>query len=145
MKWCLMSSDVGWHIRDKLRPMPKHGSINLSVHGSQTDSSGRPPRLSHSSWTMRYPPFNALLLNCHGVHTFQRVVIELSRSTHLSACCCWTVTEYTPFSVLLLNCHGVHTFQRVVVELSPEYTPFSVLLLNCHRSTHPSALLLNCH
>jgi len=24
---CLMSSDVRWHIRDKLRPMPKHGSI----------------------------------------------------------------------------------------------------------------------
>ena len=24
---CLMSSDVGWHIRDKLRRMPKHGSI----------------------------------------------------------------------------------------------------------------------
>ena len=35
MKWCLMSSDVRWHIRDKLRPMPKHGSINLYVHGSQ--------------------------------------------------------------------------------------------------------------
>ena len=35
MKWCLMSSDVGWHIKDKLRPMPKHGSINLYVHGSQ--------------------------------------------------------------------------------------------------------------
>ena len=27
MKWCLMSSDVSWHIRDKLRPMPKHGSV----------------------------------------------------------------------------------------------------------------------
>ena len=27
MKWCLMSSDVSWHIRDELRPMPKHGSI----------------------------------------------------------------------------------------------------------------------
>ena len=27
MKWCLMSSDVSWHIRDKLWPMPKHGSI----------------------------------------------------------------------------------------------------------------------
>ena len=27
MKCCLMSSDVSWHIRDKLRPMPKHGSI----------------------------------------------------------------------------------------------------------------------
>ena len=27
MKWCLMSLDVSWHIRDKLWPMPKHGSI----------------------------------------------------------------------------------------------------------------------
>ena len=27
MNWCLMSSDVNWHIRDKLRPMPKHGSV----------------------------------------------------------------------------------------------------------------------
>ena len=24
---CLMSSDVSCHIRDKLRPMPKHGSV----------------------------------------------------------------------------------------------------------------------
>ena len=27
MSWCLMSSDVIWRIRDKLWPMPKHGSI----------------------------------------------------------------------------------------------------------------------
>ena len=27
MSWCLMSSDVIWHIRDKLWPMLKHGSI----------------------------------------------------------------------------------------------------------------------
>ena len=27
-----MSSDVGWHIRDKLWPMPKHGSTLLYVH-----------------------------------------------------------------------------------------------------------------
>ena len=53
---CLMSSDVGWHIRDKPRPMPKHGSILLYVHGNHklisTGSLGQPPRLSHSSWTM---------------------------------------------------------------------------------------------
>ena len=36
MKCCLMSSDVSWHIRDKLWPMPKHSSINLYVHGNQT-------------------------------------------------------------------------------------------------------------
>ena len=35
VKWCLTSSDVSWHIRDKLRPMPKHGSVNLYVHGNQ--------------------------------------------------------------------------------------------------------------
>ena len=34
-RWCLMPSDVGWHIRDKLRPMPKHGSIQLYVRGNQ--------------------------------------------------------------------------------------------------------------
>ena len=31
LSWCLMSSDVIWHIRDKLWPMPKHGSIR-KVH-----------------------------------------------------------------------------------------------------------------
>ena len=35
VKWCLMSSDVSWHIRDKLWPMPKHGSVNLYIHGNQ--------------------------------------------------------------------------------------------------------------
>ena len=35
MSWCLMSSDAMRHIRDKLWPMPKHGSTNLYVHGNQ--------------------------------------------------------------------------------------------------------------
>ena len=35
VKCCLMSSDVSWHIREELWPMPKHGSINLYVHGNQ--------------------------------------------------------------------------------------------------------------
>ena len=35
MKCCLVSSDVSWHIRDKLWPMPKHGSVILYVHGNQ--------------------------------------------------------------------------------------------------------------
>ena len=58
----------------------------------------------HTQYTrlQEYTPFSVLLLNCH-------------RSTHLSACCYWTVTR-------------VHTFQRVVIELTPEYTPFNVLL-----------------
>ena len=30
---CLMSSDVGWRIRDKLKPMREHGSVLLYVHG----------------------------------------------------------------------------------------------------------------
>ena len=35
VKCYLMSSDVSWHIRDKLWPTPKHGSISLYVHGNQ--------------------------------------------------------------------------------------------------------------
>ena len=47
MKWCLMSSDVSWHIRDKLWPMPKYGSINLYVHGNQKASLGRTAQDGH--------------------------------------------------------------------------------------------------
>ena len=32
MKQSFMSSDVGWHIRDKLWPVQKHGSMFLYVH-----------------------------------------------------------------------------------------------------------------
>ena len=35
VKCCLMSSDVSWHIRGRLWPMPKHGSITVYVHGNQ--------------------------------------------------------------------------------------------------------------
>ena len=58
MKWCLMSSDVGWHIKDKLRPMPKHGSINLyrlrprKPEGSLGRTTQDGHLDSHSSWTM---------------------------------------------------------------------------------------------
>ena len=58
MKWCLMSSDVSWNIRDKLWPMPKAARFNKSLRPRKltrrlvrTDSPGRPPQLSHSSWT----------------------------------------------------------------------------------------------
>ena len=37
--WCTLTSlvrfsCVGWHIRDKLRPMPKPGSVLLYIHGN---------------------------------------------------------------------------------------------------------------
>ena len=87
-KWCLMSSDVGWHIRDKLRPVPKHGSINLYVHRSHWEgSSGRTPRLSHSSWTDDDDDVGLHVLGC-------RVDIlgtNPERSVMLS--CCLTSTE----------------------------------------------------
>ena len=43
MKCCLMSSDVSWHIRDKLWPVLKHGSINLYIHGNQKARQDRQP------------------------------------------------------------------------------------------------------
>ena len=65
VKWCLMSSDVSWHIRDKLWPVPKHGSVILYVHeGSlgRTAQDGHldshtAPELWHQScccWSLLY-------------------------------------------------------------------------------------------
>ena len=59
MKCCLVSSDVNWHIRDKLWPVPKHRGSSVFTSTKtrrfvRTDSPGRPPRLSHSSWTMPF-------------------------------------------------------------------------------------------
>ena len=51
VKCCLMSSDVSWHIRDKLWPVPKHGSINLYVHGNQKARYDGQPRTSTSTLT----------------------------------------------------------------------------------------------
>ena len=49
--------DEGWHIRDnKLWPVRVHGSMLLYVHRNRRlirgGSPGRPPWLSHSSWTL---------------------------------------------------------------------------------------------
>ena len=49
---CLMSSDVGWQIRDKLRPMPYDGlSLNMSTRHPRTWS-------PTSSWPMPWARFN---------------------------------------------------------------------------------------
>ena len=56
MSWCLMSSDVSWHIRDKCDQC--RSTVRLIFTSTETrrlvrtDSPGRPPRLSHSSWTL---------------------------------------------------------------------------------------------
>ena len=51
MSWCLMSSDVSWHIRDKLWPMPKHGSVILYIHGNQKARYDGQPRTATSTLT----------------------------------------------------------------------------------------------
>ena len=56
MKCCLMSLDVSWHIRDKLwqcrSTVQSFFTSTETRRLVRTDSPGRPPRLSHSSWTM---------------------------------------------------------------------------------------------
>ena len=53
-----MSSDVGWHIRDKLRPVQCASMVQYRFASTETirlvrtESPGRSPRLSHSSWTL---------------------------------------------------------------------------------------------
>ena len=54
---CLMSSDVGWHILgtswDQCRSMVQYSFTSTEARRLvRTDSPGRPPPLSHSSWTI---------------------------------------------------------------------------------------------
>ena len=49
--WCLMSLDVGWHVRDKLRPVCEQGSIVLYVHGNQKARQDGQPRTATSTLT----------------------------------------------------------------------------------------------
>ena len=39
MSWCLMSSDVSWHIRDKLLPMHKTARFNKSLRSRKPERS----------------------------------------------------------------------------------------------------------
>ena len=50
-RWCLMSSDVGWHIRDKLRPMREHGSVLFYVHRNRKVRKDGQPRTATSTLT----------------------------------------------------------------------------------------------
>ena len=118
---CLMSSDVGWHIRDKLRPKREHGSILLYVHGNpearlRTDSPGRPPQLSHSSWTMR--------------------VITTDHWPYLRICS-WTNCSLCPFFLSwALHCpFPTPSFPCTVLSLHCPFPtlsfPYTVLFLHC--------------
>ena len=53
---CLMSSDDSWHIRDKLRPVCEHSQYCFTstetIRLVRMGSPGRPPWLSHRSWTL---------------------------------------------------------------------------------------------
>ena len=84
MKWCLMSSDVGWHIRDKLWPMPKR-MVQYSFTSTETrrlvrtDSPGRPHRLSRSSsWIMSLRAWT--YVNYTNYHHWQQVASHVCDS-----------------------------------------------------------------
>ena len=63
MKWCLMSSDVSWHIRDKLWPMPKHGAIILYVHGRTAQDGQLDSHTAPELWARGDDDDDELMLN----------------------------------------------------------------------------------
>ena len=61
-RWCLMSSDVGWHIRDKLRPVREHGLIY--VHGGSLGRTAQDGHLdSHTAPELCTKTGSVVLLN----------------------------------------------------------------------------------
>ena len=69
MKWCLMSSDILGTSCEQCRSMVQYSFTSTETRRLiRTDNPGRPPRLSHSSWTMLTLRGDELMLNvlrCH--------------------------------------------------------------------------------
>ena len=90
IKWCVMSSDVSGHIRDKLWPMPKHGSIILYVHRNQKARSDGQLRTATSTLTQ------LLIYAICGCHW------ERGCSSQLLA---WFFTRFTVYIPAICGCH----------------------------------------
>jgi len=111
VSWCLMSSDVSWHIRDKLWPMPKHGSINLYVHGNQKAPYDGQPRTATSTLTQ--------LLNYAGGHRHSTVISVHPQATPSHKqwlTCCETVQGIKSPDALLPR---ARLFMMLALEISP--------------------------
>ena len=115
---CLMSSDVGWHIRDKLRPMSKHGSVDqYSFTSTETrrlvrmDSPGRPPQLSHSSWTMRSSRRNLLVL-CLQLY---KAIVDFAEHPPRQFCCVSSLFKTCLHKIFEHGCISAWLSVRVVV------------------------------
>ena len=76
----LMSSDVSWHISDKLGPMREHGLLLIYVHGNHNAHSDGMPRTATSTFTQLLNsdqrPLLLLLLQCCFTSTEARWLIR---------------------------------------------------------------------
>ena len=121
MMLSFMSSDVGWHIRDKLWPVPKHGSVLLYVHRN---------RKAHQdgNWAQDgHLDFHAAPELCCRLH-FRRVCI----------CICWVRCSIhvsgTSSTVVGLPHSGLAAAIRVRRRLFTE-TAWTVVLVRRFQST----------
>ena len=114
-----MSSDVTRHIRDKLRPMPKQGSIQLYVHRNQKARQDRQPRTATSTLTQ--------LLNYEKHHDdddrFYILLFSALEQIHCAFVAC-AFKLGTSFSLCILNIHrrGIHKRCLIVTWLVPHET-----------------------
>ena len=106
-----MSSDVGWHIRDKLWPMPKHGSIIISLRPRKPEGSlGRTAQDGHLDshtapelWTVKW---------CIYIHIYTVCPLKgTSRAIHLYHPLAVTYYVLTSFR-LVLGCVTTHRHQQ---------------------------------
>ena len=85
---CLMSSDVSWHIRDKLWPMPKHGSMSTEPEGSLGRTAQDGHLASHTAPEL-CPPFLFLVWSTFALSNVKERVKKnhAFRTTHFDWMC----------------------------------------------------------
>jgi len=138
MKCCLVSSDV----RDKLWPMPKHGSINLYVHGNQKAREDGQPRTSTSTLTqlLNYDSSLIAMFFCLISHCLFMIALLLAYSGIISLFL--SLTSHILFQIVSLL--GISDLVFPFLSLS-RHCLFMIVSLLAYSSLITLCLSLECY
>ena len=116
-----MSSDVDWHIRDKLRPMREHGSVLLFVHGNHKARWDGEPRTATSTLTqlLNYETVtneNSILIRLRFVPGVSvRLIFFFFKSCSPCSCLFGSALFIWEWEVEVMFLQTANTFTRVAV------------------------------
>ena len=134
MKWCLMSSYVSWHIRDKLAVTKAEAWFNIALRPRKSEGSfGRTAqdvhlsRLSYSSWTMM------------AGHSFSKVIKRISSHCAMAV----TVTKLNETLLLPITRAKLSGYKKSVHKTFAQFVSCNTSWTLANKSVMPHCILKN--